>query len=38
VAVLAADGTAAFVTGGGELASARSMGEDELVRFFDRPF
>lgn len=38
VAVLAADGNAAFVTGGGKLASARSMGEDELVRFFDRPF
>ena len=37
-ALLAADGTAVFVTGGGELASARSMGEGELVRFFERPF
>jgi len=38
IAVLAADGTAAFVTTGGELADARSMGEDALVRFFDRTF
>jgi thioredoxin 1 len=38
VAVLAADGSARFVTSGGELASARNMGEDELVRFFDRSF
>ncbi len=37
VAVLAADGSASFVTAAGELASARSMGEDALVRFFDRP-
>ena len=36
VAVLATDGSPSFVTTGGELASARSMGEDELVRFFDR--
>jgi thioredoxin-like negative regulator of GroEL len=38
VAVLAADGSASFVTSGGELADARSMGEDALVAFFDRPF
>lgn len=38
VAVLAADGSRSFVTTGGELASARSMGEDELVRFFERAF
>jgi thioredoxin 1 len=38
VAVLAADGRASFVTTGGELASARSMGEDALLGFFDRPF
>lgn len=38
VAVLATDGSPSFVTTGGELASARSMGEDELVRFFDRAF
>lgn len=38
VAVLAADGSPSFVTGGGELASARSMGEDELVGFFERAF
>ena len=37
VAVLAADGSASFVTTGGELADARSMGEEALVRFFDRP-
>lgn len=37
VAVLASDGTASFVTAAGELASARSMGEEALVRFFDRP-
>ena len=36
VAVLATDGSPSFVTTGGELASARSMGEDELVSFFDR--
>jgi len=36
VAVLAPDGSPSFVTTGGELASARSMGEDELVSFFDR--
>jgi thiol-disulfide isomerase/thioredoxin len=38
VAVLGADGRAAFATTGGELADARSMGEDALVRFFDRRF
>jgi len=38
IAVLAAGGTPAFVTTGGELADARSMGEDALVRFFDRTF
>ena len=38
VAVLAADGSASFVTSGGELADARSMGEDALLAFFDRPF
>lgn len=38
VAVLAADGSPSLVTSGGELASARSMGEDELVRFFERAF
>jgi protein disulfide-isomerase len=38
VAVLGAGGAAAFASSGGELASARSMGEDELLRFFDRPF
>jgi protein disulfide-isomerase len=37
VVVLAADGSVSFVTAAGELASARSMGEDALVRFFDRP-
>jgi thioredoxin-like negative regulator of GroEL len=37
VAVLAADGSVSFVTAGGELADARSMGEEALVRFFDRP-
>ncbi len=37
VAVLAADGSASFVTSGGELADARSMGEDALLAFFDRP-
>ena len=37
VAVLAADGSVSFVTAGGELAGARSMGEEALVRFFDRP-
>ena len=37
VAVLAADGSVSFVTAGGELADARSMGEDALLRFFDRP-
>jgi len=36
VAVLATDGSPSFVSAGGELASARSMGEDELVRFFER--
>jgi thioredoxin 1 len=38
VAVLGADGNAVFATSAGELASARSMGEDDLLRFFDRPF
>lgn len=38
VAVLAADGAASFVTAGGELADARSMGEEALLAFFDRPF
>jgi len=38
VAVLAADGSPSFVTTGGELANARSMGEDELVRFFERAY
>jgi len=38
VAVLAADGSASFVTSGGELADARAMGEDALVAFFERPF
>jgi protein disulfide-isomerase len=37
VAVLAADGSASFVTSGGELADARSMGEDALLAFFERP-
>jgi hypothetical protein len=35
--VLTAEGSVSFVTAAGELASARSMGEDALVRFFDRP-
>lgn len=38
VAVLAADGSASFVTSGGELANARAMGEESLFDFFDRPF
>jgi hypothetical protein len=38
VAVLATDGSPAFVTSGGELADARSMGEEALIAFFDRPF
>ena len=38
VAVLAGDGSASFVTAGGELADARAMGEDALVAFFARPF
>jgi len=38
LAVLAADGSPSFVTTGGELANARSMGEDELVRFFERAY
>jgi len=38
IAVLGADGAAVFATSGGELADARSMGEDELRRFFDRRF
>jgi thiol-disulfide isomerase/thioredoxin len=38
VAVLGADGGAVFATSGGELADARSMGEDQLRRFFDRRF
>lgn len=38
IAVLGADGRAVFATSGGELADARSMGEDELRRFFDRRF
>jgi hypothetical protein len=33
-----ADARAVFATSGGELADARSMGEDELRRFFDRRF
>jgi len=38
IAVLGADGGAVFATSGGELADARSMGEDQLRRFFDRRF
>jgi thioredoxin-like negative regulator of GroEL len=38
VAVLAAGGGASFVTSGGELADARTMGEAALLAFFDRPF
>jgi len=38
VAVLRTEGRVSFVTAGGELASARSMGEEALVRFFDRSF
>jgi len=38
IAVLGADGGAVFATSGGELADARSMGEAELRRFFDRRF
>jgi len=36
VAVIASDGSPTFVTKGGELADARTMGDDALVRFFDR--
>ena len=38
VAVLAADGSASFVTSGGELANARSMGEEALLALFGRAF
>jgi protein disulfide-isomerase len=38
IAVLDADGRAVFATSGGELADARSMGEAEMRRFFDRRF
>jgi len=38
IAVLAGDGSATFATKDGELASARSLSDEDLLRLFDRQF